>query len=98
MRQGGASGGDDALALTISRVTRLRLSRSYLFTDLVVLGLSLSYIPAGRIFFSVVTVTTVSYTHLDVYKRQDIHSEEGEQYEISEEDSEAGIRFPGGHA
>ena len=41
VRQGGSSGGDDALALTISRVTRWRLSRSYLFTDLVVLGLSL---------------------------------------------------------
>ena len=61
VRQGGSSGGDDALALTISRVTRLRLSRSYLFTDLVVLGLSLSYIPAGRIFFSVVTVTISSF-------------------------------------
>ena len=61
VRQGGSSGGDDALALTISRVTHLRLSRSYLFTDLVVLGLSLSYIPAGRIFFSVVTVTISSF-------------------------------------
>ena len=36
VRQGGSSGGDDALALTISRVTHWRLSRSYLFTDLVV--------------------------------------------------------------
>ena len=61
MRQGGSSGGDDALALTISKVTRWRLSRSYLFTDLVVLGLSLSYIPVGRIFFSMVTVTLSSF-------------------------------------
>lgn len=51
IRQGGSSGGDDALALTISRVTRWRLSRSYLFTDLVVLGLSLTYIPFLRIIF-----------------------------------------------
>lgn len=56
VRQGGSSGGDDALALTISRVTHLRLSRSYMFTDFVVLGLSLTYIPVTRIVFSLVTV------------------------------------------
>lgn len=37
VRQGGSSGGDDALALTISRVTHWRLSRAYLFTDFTVL-------------------------------------------------------------
>ena len=61
VRQGGSSGGDDALALSISRVTHLRLSFSYLFTDLLVLGLSLSYIPARRILFSVITVTLSSF-------------------------------------
>lgn len=60
VRQGGSSGGDDALALTISRVTHWRLSRSYLFTDLVVLGLSLTYIPVFRIAFSLITVTISS--------------------------------------
>ena len=60
VRQGGSSGGDDALALTISRVTGWRLSRSYLFTDLTVLALSLSYIPARRIVFSLITVTISS--------------------------------------
>ena len=61
VRQGGSSGGDDALALTISRVTHWRLSRSYLFTDLVVLGLSLTYIPVFRIAFSLITVTISSF-------------------------------------
>ena len=61
VRQGGSSGGDDALALTIARVTRWRLSRTYLFTDLVVLGLSLTYLPAGRIVFSLITVTLSSW-------------------------------------
>ena len=61
VRQGGSSGGDDALALTISRVTHWRLSRSYLFTDLVVLGLSLTYIPVLRIAFSLITVTISSF-------------------------------------
>lgn len=61
VRQGGSSGGDDALALVISKVTRLRLSFSYLFTDLTVLALSLTYIPITRIAFSVVTVTLSSF-------------------------------------
>ena len=59
--QGGSSGGDDALALTISRLTHCRLSRAYLFTDLTVLGLSLTYIPISRIAFSLVTVTLSSF-------------------------------------
>ena len=61
VRQGGSSGGDDALALTISRVSGWRLARCYLFTDLVVLMLSLSYIPVRRIAFSLVTVTLSSW-------------------------------------
>ena len=60
VRQGGSSGGDDALALAISKVTRIRLSRAYLATDITVLLLSLSYIPLRRIFFSLVTVTVSS--------------------------------------
>ena len=59
---GGASGGDDALALIISKLTKCKLSKAYLFTDLTVLLLSLSYIPFKRIFFSLITVTISSYT------------------------------------
>ena len=51
---------DDALALVIHQLTGWKLARSYLFTDLVVLGASLSYIPARRIAFSLVTVTVSS--------------------------------------
>lgn len=61
IRQGGSSGGDDALALTISNVFHWRLSRSYLFTDITVLLLSLTYIPVLRIAFSLITVTISSY-------------------------------------
>lgn len=60
IRQGGSCGGDDALALTISKVTGWRISRAYLVTDLTVLTLSLSYIPFRRIIFSLVTVTVSS--------------------------------------
>lgn len=61
VRQGGSGGGDDALALTISHALHWKLSRSYLFTDVVVLVLSLSYIPAAKIIFSLITVTVSSH-------------------------------------
>lgn len=61
IRQGGSAGGDDALALTISHVLHWRLARAYLFTDVVVLLLSLTYIPVMRIVFSLITVTLSSY-------------------------------------
>lgn len=60
VRQGGSGGGDDALALTIARLTRWPLARAYLITDLTVLALSLSYIPVRRIVFSLITVTLSS--------------------------------------
>ena len=64
----GSSGGDDALALTISKLTKWRISQSYLITDITVLLLSLSYIPLNRIAYSLVTVT-VSSLVLDLVQR-----------------------------
>ncbi|WP_051685498.1 YitT family protein [Clostridium sp. KNHs205] len=60
IRQGGSSGGDDALALIISKFTRCRLSKAYLATDIVVLSLSLLYIPLQRLVYSLVTVVISS--------------------------------------
>jgi len=56
VRAGGASGGDDVLALLLNKYTRFTLSGSYFFTDAVVLLVSLSYIPARRIAWSLLTV------------------------------------------
>ncbi len=56
VRQGGSSGGDDALALTLSRLTRWKISRAYAVTDVTVLMLSLSYIPFSSIIYSLITV------------------------------------------
>lgn len=67
IRQGGSCGGDDALALTLSHTLHWRLSRSYLFTDVVVLLLSLCYIPLVRILYSLVTVT-ISSCLIDLVK------------------------------
>ena len=60
VRYGGAGAGDDALALTICKLTGLRVSLAYLATDLSVLLLSLSYIPLGRIVYSLITVSISS--------------------------------------
>ena len=61
VRQGGSSGGDDALALSIAKAVKCRISYAYLFTDLTVLTLSLSYIPFKRIAYSLITVTLSSW-------------------------------------
>ena len=61
VREGGASGGDDALALIISKVTKCNIAKAYLFTDLVVILLSISYIPIQKIFYSLITVTLSSF-------------------------------------
>ena len=61
VRQGASSGGDDALALVISKLTKWKISRAYLFTDVTVLVLSLSYIPLTKIVYSLITVTISSF-------------------------------------
>lgn len=57
---GGASGGDDALAIIISKIFKCKISRAYFCADLVVLTLSLSYIPIGKILYSLITVSVSS--------------------------------------
>lgn len=56
VRAGGAPGGDDALAMSLSHLTGLSLEKVYLAADLVVLALSLSYIPWRRLIYSLLTV------------------------------------------
>ena len=56
VRVGGATGGDDALAMCVSYVTHWDIQWIYLLSDFVVLALSISNIPLGRIGWSVLTV------------------------------------------
>ena len=53
---GGAISGDDALAMGVSHVTGLKVQWVYLISDMIVLGLSISYIPLKRIGYSLLTV------------------------------------------
>ena len=69
VRAGGASSGDDALAMAISKITSCKISRVYVVSDFTVLILSLSYIPFQKILFSLLTVTISSFL-IDRFQRQ----------------------------
>jgi len=56
VRAGGAAGGDDALAMSISEKLHIKIEWVYLASDVVVLALSLTYIPLRRIAYSLLTV------------------------------------------
>ena len=56
VKTGGAPCGDDALAMTVSRLTKMKIQWAYLITDLSVLLLSLTYIEPKKIVYSLVTV------------------------------------------
>lgn len=58
VRAGGATSGDDALAMSLTSLTKgkLKIQWIYLTSDLIVLLLSLSYIPFKKISYSLLTV------------------------------------------
>lgn len=56
VRAGGAPSGDDALAMSISKISGKDIRYAYLITDLSVLLLSLSYIEMKNIVYSLFTV------------------------------------------
>ena len=56
VRAGGAPGGDDAVAMAVSHKLGCKIQTVYLFSDLTVLALSLTYIPLQRILYSLLTV------------------------------------------
>ena len=68
VRVGGAPSGDDALAMGISKRTGLRIWLVYLFSDVLVLLLSLSYLEWKQIAFSLVSVLLSSQI-VDVVQR-----------------------------
>ena len=53
---GAATSGDDAFAMSISRKYKIKIQYVYLISDLLVLALSLTYIPLTKILYSVLTV------------------------------------------
>ncbi len=56
VRCGGAPSGDDAFAMAAARRLHLDIRYLYLLSDLLILSLSLTYIPIGKILYSLLTV------------------------------------------
>ena len=71
VRGGGASGGDDVIALLGSKFTSLKVNQIYLITDGIVLLLSLVYLDFKQIFFSIIAVTISGKIISLLYKNHD---------------------------
>lgn len=56
VKAGGAPCGDDALAMSISRISKIKIQWVYFISDITVLLLSLTYIPFGKIAYSLLSV------------------------------------------
>lgn len=61
VRMGGAPSGDDGLVMSISKKLKIKIEYVYIFFDLLIIGLSLSYIPWQRIVYSIATATLSSW-------------------------------------
>ena len=56
VRAGSAPGGDDALAMGLEKLTKIKIQWIYLMSDITVLALSATYIPLKRLIYSLLTV------------------------------------------
>lgn len=67
VRAGAAAGGDDVLAILISKITSMTIGKVYLIGDITILLLSLSYLSVYDIFWSLIAVTisgkTIDYIY-----------------------------------
>ena len=73
IRYGGASGGDDALAMSIAHITNIKIQWVYLISDVIVLLLSVSYIPINKLIYSLLTVI-ISGQLIGLIQNINIHS------------------------
>ena len=68
VRGGGASGGDDVIALLGNKLLKLKVNHVYLATDAIVLLMSLVYLDIKQIFFSIIAVTISGKIISIIYK------------------------------
>lgn len=68
VRGGGASGGDDVIALLGNKFLKLKVNHVYLATDAIVLLMSLVYLDIKQIFFSIIAVTISGKIISIIYK------------------------------
>lgn len=75
VRGGGASGGDDVIALIGNKLTPLKVNHIYLISDCVVLVLSLVYLDLNQILFSLIAVTISGKVISVIYKDEETEKE-----------------------
>lgn len=68
VRGGGASGGDDVIALLGNKLLKLKVNHVYLATDSIVLFMSLVYLDIKQVFFSIIAVTISGKIISIIYK------------------------------
>lgn len=71
VRGGGASGGDDVIALIGNKFTQLKVNHIYLISDGIVLFLSLVYLDFKQIVFSLIAVTISGKIISIIYNDED---------------------------
>lgn len=69
VKNSGACGGDDSLALILSKITKLNISICYFILDLIVILISLTYINSINIFYSLLTAIISSLVIGFVYNK-----------------------------
>lgn len=85
VRGGGASAGDDVIALLVNKFTRLKVNHIYLITDGIVLLVSLVYLDLKQVLFSIIAVSIsgkiISLLYKDNDGDEDNNKEEKEYIE-----------------
>ncbi|WAW15823.1 YitT family protein [Peptostreptococcus equinus] len=81
---GAAGGGDDIVALIVSKFSKFRISTVYLITDISILFLSLTYLPINKMIYSILAVIVSGQIVGFLYKFN--HSETSIDYDIKNEE------------
>ncbi len=82
VRGGGASGGDDVIALVANKLIKLKVNHVYLITDGIVLLLSLVYLDIKQVFFSIIAVT-ISGKIISILYKDDKEDYKNKEKEIN---------------
>ena len=89
VRGGGASGGDDVIALLCNKLIKIKVNHVYLATDAIVLFMSLVYLDLKQVFFSIIAVTISGKIISIIYKdEEDIDDSREDNEESKKIDSE----------
>lgn len=88
VRGGGASGGDDVIALIGNKFTPLKVNHIYLISDGIVLFLSLVYLDFKQIVFSLIAVTISGKIISIIYNDEDQDEDQDEDSDKEDEQEE----------